>query len=99
MAWPGSNSTSPEISQPEAFFVKDDTSLKVFAFWGARVAEDLMKARSNSRLLAQRDPKHSALARRGIAEYFEVARGEGGSTGLIFFIYPTNCDEKAGSQI
>ena len=74
----------PEFPNRRAFFVKDDTSLKVFAFWGARVAEDLRHEVTHGYL-------HSVIPNiplwldEGIAEYFEVARGERGINGAHIY--------------
>lgn len=74
----------PEFPSRRAFFVKDDTNLKVFAFWGARVAEDLRHEVTHGYL-------HSVIPNiplwldEGIAEYFEVARGKGGINGTHIY--------------
>jgi hypothetical protein len=61
--------------QRRAFFVETETSLRVFAHWGDRAAEDLRHEVTHGYL--------HAMVRRlplwldeGIAEYFEVSRGE-----------------------
>lgn len=71
------NREHPGFPSRRAFFVKDDTSLNVYAYWGARVAEDLRHEVTHGYL-------HSAVPAiplwldEGIAEYFEVPRGQQG---------------------
>ena len=63
----------PLFPSRRAFFMKDDTSLMVFAWWGNRVAEDLRHEVTHGYL-------HSAVndiplwLDEGIAEYFETPR-------------------------
>jgi len=63
----------PLFPNRRAFFVKDDTSLMVFAWWGSRVAEDLRHEVTHGYV-------HSVIndiplwLDEGIAEYFETPR-------------------------
>jgi len=63
----------PLFPSRRAFFVKNDTSLMVFAWWGSRVAEDLRHEVTHGYV-------HSAVndvplwLDEGIAEYFETPR-------------------------
>ena len=63
----------PLFPNRRAFFVKDDTSLMVFAWWGSRVAEDLRHEVTHGYI-------HSVVndiplwLDEGIAEYFETPR-------------------------
>ncbi len=63
----------PLFPDRRAFFVKNDTSLMVFAWWGSRVAEDLRHEVTHGYV-------HSAVndiplwLDEGIAEYFETPR-------------------------
>lgn len=69
--------THPLFPNRRAFFVKDEDGLKVFAYWGSKVGEDLRHEVTHGYL-------HSVLPNvplwldEGIAEYFEVGRGKGG---------------------
>ncbi len=64
----------PDFVDRRAFFVKTDTTLSVYAYWGDRVAEDLRHEVAHGYL-------HSAVANlplwmdEGLAEYFEVPKG------------------------
>ena len=64
----------PGFLNRRAFFVKTDTTLAVYAFWGDRVAEDLRHEVAHGYL-------HSVVPHlplwldEGLAEYFEVRRG------------------------
>lgn len=68
----------PDLASRRAFFVETDTRLEVFAHWGDRVAEDLRHEVTHGYL-------HSVVPRvplwldEGIAEYFEVPRGQEGA--------------------
>lgn len=70
----------PEFPNRRAFFLKNDTSLNVYAFWGSRVGEDLRHEVTHGYL-------HSVVSNiplwldEGLAEYFEVKRGKGGLNG------------------
>ena len=70
----------PEFPNRRAFFVKSDTSLKVFAFWGARVGEDLRHEVTHGYVHSV-VPNIPLWLDEGLAEYFEVARGKGGVNG------------------
>jgi len=70
----------PEFPNRRAFFVKSDTDLKVFAFWGSRVGEDLRHEVTHG-YLHSTVPNIPLWLDEGIAEYFEVARGKGGVNG------------------
>ncbi len=67
----------PEFPSRRAFFLEDDTRLSVYAQWGERVAEDLRHEVAHGYL-------HSVVRAiplwidEGLAEYFEVPRGQGG---------------------
>ena len=67
----------PELPERRAFFVESDTRLMVYAYWGDRVAEDLRHEVAHGYL-------HSVINRlplwldEGLAEYFEVSRGQRG---------------------
>ncbi len=67
----------PEFPTRRAFFLEDDTRLSVYAQWGERVAEDLRHEVAHGYL-------HSVVRAiplwvdEGLAEYFEVPRGQGG---------------------
>jgi hypothetical protein len=67
----------PEFPARRAFFVESDTRLAVYAQWGERVAEDLRHEVAHGYL-------HSVVRSiplwldEGLAEYFEVPRGQGG---------------------
>ncbi|MDG1874296.1 MAG: DUF1570 domain-containing protein [Mariniblastus sp.] len=70
----------PEFPNRRAFFVKTDTSLQVYAFWGARVGEDLRHEVTHAYVHSV-VPNLPLWLDEGIAEYFEVARGKGGVNG------------------
>ncbi|HEX4147538.1 MAG TPA: DUF1570 domain-containing protein [Pirellulales bacterium] len=67
----------PEFPARRAFFVESDTRLAVYAQWGERVAEDLRHEVAHGYL-------HSVVRNiplwldEGLAEYFEVPRGNAG---------------------
>lgn len=67
----------PEFPTRRAFFVESDTRLAVYAQWGDRMAEDLRHEVAHGYL-------HSTVHTiplwldEGLAEYFEVPRGNGG---------------------
>jgi hypothetical protein len=67
----------PQLPVRRAFFVEDDTRLAVYAHWGDRVAEDLRHEVAHGHLHAV-VPRIPLWLDEGLAEYFEVARGEGG---------------------
>ena len=70
----------PEFPNRRAFFVKDDASLNVFAFWGSRVGEDLRHEVTHGYVHGV-VPNIPLWLDEGIAEYFEVTRGRGGLNG------------------
>lgn len=70
----------PAFPNRRAFFVKDDTSLSVYAFWGSRVGEDLRHEVTHGYLHSV-VPNLPLWLDEGIAEYFEVARGKKGING------------------
>jgi hypothetical protein len=67
----------PGVADRRAFFVETDTQLKVYAYWGDRVAEDLRHEVAHGYL-------HAVVRNlplwldEGLAEYFEVPRGHHG---------------------
>lgn len=67
----------PDVSDRRAFFVESDTRLMVYAYWGDRVAEDLRHEVAHGYL-------HAVIRNlplwldEGLAEYFEVPRGDRG---------------------
>lgn len=67
----------PQFPERRAFFVKNDTELKVFAHWGEFVAEDLRHEVTHGYLHAT-VPNISLWLDEGLAEYFEVPRGDRG---------------------
>lgn len=70
----------PKFPNRRAFFVKNDTSLSVFAYWGPRVGEDLRHEVTHGYLHSV-VPNVPLWLDEGIAEYFEVGRGRGGVNG------------------
>jgi hypothetical protein len=70
----------PEFPDRRAFFVKNDTSLNVYAYWGPRVGEDLRHEVTHGYLHSV-VPNVPLWLDEGIAEYFEVSRGKGGLNG------------------
>ena len=67
----------PSFSDRRAFFVKNDTQLRVFAHWGARVGEDLRHEVTHGYLHSV-VPNVALWMDEGFAEFFEVPRGSGG---------------------
>jgi hypothetical protein len=67
----------PQLPYRRAFFVKNDTTLNVYAFWGEKVGEDLRHEVTHGYL-------HSVMSNlplwldEGLAEYYEVPRGRHG---------------------
>ena len=67
----------PEFPERRAFFVESDTRLAIYAYWGDHVAEDLRHEVAHGYL-------HAAVSHlplwldEGLAEYFEVPRGQQG---------------------
>jgi hypothetical protein len=72
--------THPDFPHRRAFFVKNDTNLNVFAFWGTRVGEDLRHEVTHGYLHGV-VPNLPLWLDEGIAEYFEIGRGKGGVNG------------------
>jgi uncharacterized protein DUF1570 len=67
----------PGFPGRRAIFVKNDTTLKVFAFWGERVGEDLRHEVTHAYLHSV-VPNVPLWLDEGLAEYFEVGRGRHG---------------------
>lgn len=67
----------PQFPSRRAFFVQTDTRLEVYAHWGDRVAEDLRHEVTHAYLHSV-VPNLPLWLDEGLAEYFEVPRGEHG---------------------
>ena len=67
----------PAFPNRRALFVKNDTTLTIFAFWGDRVAEDLRHEVTHGYVHSV-VPGIPLWLDEGLAEYFEVPRGESG---------------------
>lgn len=67
----------PLFPNRRALFVKNDTSLNVYAFWGDRVGEDLRHEVTHGYLHSV-VPNMPLWLDEGTAEYFEVTRGQQG---------------------
>jgi hypothetical protein len=67
----------PEFADRRAYFVKNDITLEVFAFWGDRVGEDLRHEVTHGYLHSV-VPDIPLWLDEGLAEYFEVPRGKSG---------------------
>jgi hypothetical protein len=67
----------PSVPSRRAFFLETDTRLCVYAFWGDRVAEDLRHEVAHGYLHAV-VPGLPLWLDEGLAEFFEVPRGNGG---------------------
>ncbi len=67
----------PSLPGRRAFFVESDTRLAVYAHWGDRVAEDLRHEVTHGYLHAV-VPNLPLWLDEGLAEYFEVGRGQHG---------------------
>jgi len=67
----------PDLPPRRAFFVEDDTTLSVFAFWGDRVAEDLRHEVTHGYLHATA-PNLPLWLDEGLAEFYETGRGAAG---------------------
>ncbi|MFK7769236.1 MAG: DUF1570 domain-containing protein [Mariniblastus sp.] len=74
----------PQFPNRRAFFVKNDTSLNVFAYWGTRIGEDLRHEVTHGYLHSV-VPNIPLWLDEGIAEYFEVPRGRGGANGAHIY--------------
>ncbi len=64
----------PHFPNRRAFFLKSDTTLEVYAYWGERIAEDLRHEVSHGYLHAV-VPNLPIWFDEGLAEYFEVPIG------------------------
>jgi hypothetical protein len=67
----------PNFPERRAFFLESDTRLAVYAHWGDRIAEDLRHEVAHGYLHAS-VPRLPLWLDEGLAEFFEVARGEQG---------------------
>jgi hypothetical protein len=67
----------PDFPDRRAFFVETDTRLQVYAYWGDRVAEDLRHEVAHGYLHSM-VPHLPLWLDEGLAEYFEVPRGDRG---------------------
>ncbi len=67
----------PEFAERRAFFAETDTRLSVYAHWGDRVAEDLRHEVTHGYLHSV-VPNLPLWLDEGLAEYFEVPRGQHG---------------------
>jgi hypothetical protein len=67
----------PDFPARRAFFVETDTRLIVYAHWGDRVGEDLRHEVTHGYLHSM-IPHLPLWLDEGLAEYFEVPRGQGG---------------------
>jgi hypothetical protein len=67
----------PMVPNRRAYFVETDTRLHVYAHWSDRVAEDLRHEVAHGYLHAS-VPAIPLWIDEGLAEYFEVPRGQGG---------------------
>jgi hypothetical protein len=67
----------PHLPARRAFFLETDTRLTVYAHWGDRVAEDLRHEVAHGYLHAA-VPNLPLWLDEGLAEYFEVPRGQQG---------------------
>jgi len=67
----------PMVPNRRAFFVETDTKLHVYAHWSDRVGEDLRHEVAHGYLHAS-VPAIPLWIDEGLAEYFEVPRGQGG---------------------
>lgn len=64
----------PLFARRRAFFIKTDTSLRVLAYWGDRIAEDLRHEVTHGYLHSV-VPNLPLWLDEGLAEYFETPRG------------------------
>ncbi len=67
----------PALVGRRAYFVEGDTRLNVYAYWGDRVAEDLRHEVAHGYLHAV-VPNLPLWLDEGLAEYYEVPRGQDG---------------------
>lgn len=71
------NREHSEFPNRRAFFVKNDTTMKIYAFWGDKVGEDLRHEAAHGYLHSV-IPNLQLWLDEGIAEYYEIPRGEHG---------------------
>lgn len=71
------NREHPKFPDRRAFFIKNDTTLTVLAYWGDRVGEDLRHEVTHGYLHSV-VPNLPLWLDEGIAEYFETPRGKHG---------------------
>ena len=76
----------PDFPNRRAFFLKNDTTLKVFAYWGDKIGEDLRHEVAHGYL-------HSVVNNlplwldEGLAEYYETPRGTHGlNQGHVYLL-------------
>ena len=67
----------PQFPRRRAFFVKNDTELKIYAWWGRRVGEDLRHEVTHGYLHSV-VPNLPLWLDEGLAEYYETPRGTHG---------------------
>ncbi len=67
----------PRFPNRRAFFVKNDTTLQIYAYWGERVGEDLRHEVTHGYLHSV-VPNMPLWLDEGLAEFFEVPRGKRG---------------------
>lgn len=67
----------PDFPDRRAFFVETESRLSVYAYWGERIAEDLRHEVAHGYLHAA-IPNLPLWLDEGLAEYFEVDRGQRG---------------------
>jgi hypothetical protein len=67
----------PQLPDRRAFFVKSDTEMQIFAYWGDRVGEDLQHEVTHGYLHSV-VPNIPLWLDEGLAEFFEVGRGQHG---------------------
>lgn len=67
----------PQFPHRRAYFLKTDTTLAVYAFWGDQLAEDLRHEVTHGYLHAL-IPQIPLWLDEGLAEFFEVPRGQQG---------------------
>ncbi len=72
------HSEFPRLPQRRAFFVETDTRLSVYAQWGEHVAVDLRHEVTHGYLHSVLPPTLPLWLDEGLAEFFEVPRGQNG---------------------
>ena len=88
----------PEFPKRRAFFVKNDTELKIFAWWGRRVGEDLRHEVTHGYLHSV-VPNLPLWLDEGLAEYYETPRGTHGlNQSHVFPAQMKHFDEMNGSR-